>query len=76
MTPSDTEYDPSWLHRQTLDKMTQLTTDTDDSDHRTEHEHKHEHDRKHNHENDLSFGDIVSDRECLDSKKNEEQQQD
>jgi ParB family chromosome partitioning protein len=48
--------------------MTQLTTDTDDSERRTEHEHEHEH----NHENDLSFGDIVIDRECLDSKKRTE----
>jgi ParB family chromosome partitioning protein len=45
--------------------MTKSTTDTDDPKRRTEHEHEHEY----NHENDLSFGDIVIDRECLDSKK-------
>lgn len=63
------ECDPSWLDRQISHKMTQLTADTDDPDHRTEHEHEHKHDHRHNHENDLLFGDIVIDRERSDSKK-------
>jgi len=48
--------------------MTQLTTDTDDPERRTEHKPDHNHDYKHNHENDLSVGDIVIDRERSDSK--------
>ncbi|WP_303704279.1 hypothetical protein, partial [Haloquadratum walsbyi] len=39
------ECDPPWPDRQTSHKMTQLTTDTDDPERRTE--HKPDHDHKH-----------------------------